>query len=391
MRDVVIAAAYRSACGRSHKGSLALTRPDELMGQVIRALLERVPQVRPEMVDDCLIGCAMPEGEQGMNIARVAAVLGGLPIESSALTINRFCSSGLQAIAAAAYEVAFGDYDIAVAGGVESMTMVPMGGNKLTSSPEVMARMSEFYTPMGITAEIVAERFKVSREDQDKLAFRSHMNAVAAMKAGKFKDETVPVMATRYAAKDGKRVRQDVVFDAEELPRADTTLEGLAKLKPAFSAKGTVTAGNSSPLTDGAAATLVMTAERAKQLGIQPLAYFRGFTSVGVPPDIMGIGPVPAVRKLLAKHGLTLNDIDLVEMNEAFCAQAVYCQRTLEIPDAKLNVNGGATALGHPLGGTGAKLTTTLLHELRRRKARRGIVTMCIGGGQGAAGLFEAC
>jgi acetyl-CoA acyltransferase len=360
------------------------------MGQVIAGLLRRVPQLRPEMVRDVIIGCAMPEGEQGLNIARPAAMLGGLPIESAAVTINRFCSSGLQAIASAAYEVAFGDVDIAIAGGVESMTMVPMGGNKMSSSPEVMARLSGLYTPMGITAEIVAERFKVSREDQDRFAAASHLKAVKAIAEGRFKDEIVPAKATRYTVKEGKHVRDDVMFDRDEMPRADTTAESLAKLRPAFSAKGTVTAGNSSPLTDGAAACLVMTMEAASMLGLKPLARFKSFQAVGVAPEIMGIGPVPAVQALLKKNNLSIGDIDLIEMNEAFAAQAVYSQRTLEIPDHKLNVNGGAIALGHPLGGTGAKLTATLLHEMKRRAVKRGIVTMCIGGGQGAAGLFEA-
>lgn len=390
MREVVIVDACRSACGRSHKGKLALTRPDELLGQVIAALMARVPQVRPDTVEDVVIGCAMPEGEQGLNIARPAAVLGGLPIETAAFTINRFCSSGLQAIATAAHEIAFGDVDIAVAGGVESMTMVPMGGNKMSSSPEVMARLSGLYTPMGITAENVANKFGISREDQDRFAVASHMKASKAIADGRFKDEIVPVKATRYGVKDGKHVRDDVTFDRDEMPRPDTTMESLAKLKPAFSAKGTVTAGNSSPLTDGAAASLLMTREMADKLGLKPLGVFRSFQVAGVDPTLMGIGPVPAVQKLLRKNNLTLADIDLIEMNEAFAAQAVYSQRTLEVPDDKLNVNGGAIALGHPLGCTGAKLTATLLHELRRRKGGRGIVTMCIGGGMGAAGLFES-
>ncbi len=389
MREVVIAAVYRSACGRALKGSLALTRPDELLAQVIRATLQRVPKLDPKLIDDVVIGCAMPEGEQGMNVARPASLLAGLNVDTPAMTINRFCSSGLQAIASAVQEIAWGQSDIVLAGGVESMTMVPMGGNKLTASPDIMNTMPEVYTPMGITAEIVADRFKIEREAQDQLAFASQQKAVAAMAAGKFKDEIVPVKAVRYAVKDGKRVRDDFIFDQEDLPRADTTLEGLAKLKPAFSAKGSVTAGNSSPLTDGAAVALVMTAEKAKALGIAPIAMLRGYAVAGTPPDIMGIGPAVAVPKLLKQVGMKMSDIDLVEMNEAFASQSVYCKRVLEIPDDKLNVNGGAIALGHPLGATGAKLTATLLNELKRRKAKRGIVTMCIGGGMGAAGLFE--
>jgi len=389
MREVVIAAIYRSACGRALKGSLALTRPDELLAQVIRGTLERTPKLDPKLIEDVIIGCAMPEGEQGMNIARPASLLAGLSVDTPAATINRFCSSGLQAIATAVQEIAWGQVDIALAGGVESMTMVPMGGNKLTASPDIMNTMPEVYTPMGITAEIVAERFKISREAQDQFAYASQQKAVAAMAAGKFKEETLPVKAVRYGVKDGKRVRDDFIFDQEELPRAETTLEGLAKLKPAFSTKGSVTAGNSSPLTDGAAVAVVMTAEKAKQLGIEPIAMLRGYAVAGTPPEIMGIGPSVAVPKLLKQVGMKLADIDLIEMNEAFASQSVYCQQVLEIPDDKLNVNGGAIALGHPLGATGAKLTATLLYELKRRKAKRGIVTMCIGGGMGAAGLFE--
>ena len=386
MADVVIAAAVRSAVGRAHKGALALTRPDDLAGQVIRHLLSRVPQIDPKEIDDLVLGCAMPEGEQGLNIARVVGLLGGLPVESSAQTINRFCSSGLQAVAQAAERVAFGSVDVIIAGGVESMTMVPMTGNKISVSAEVMANFPAAYTPMGITAENVATRYNVSREDQDAFAAESHRKAAAAQAAGRFSDEIAPVMAVRYAG----HVRDDVTFARDEFVRADTTAEKLGALKPVFSAKGSITAGNSSPLSDGAAATVVMSKARADALGIKPLAYFRGFQVAGVAPDIMGIGPVPAVRKLLARTGLTLDQIDLIEMNEAFASQSLYCKRELGIPDEKLNVNGGAIALGHPLGCTGAKLTATLLHELRRRGGRYGIVTMCIGGGMGAAGLFEA-
>ncbi len=390
MTDVVIAAAVRSAVGRAHKGALALTRPDDLAGMVVRELLARVPQLDPKEVDDLVLGCAMPEGEQGLNIARVVGLLGGLSEESSALTVNRFCSSGLQAIAQAAERVAFGSIDVAIGGGVESMTAVPMTGNKLTVSAEVMDRFPNAYTPMGITAENVATRFDVSRAAQDEFSARSHQKAAKAQADGRFNDEIATVRAVRYATRDGKPVRDDVAFNRDEFVRGDTTAEKLGALKPVFSAKGTVTAGNSSPLSDGAAASLVMSKARADALGIKALGYFRGFQVAGVAPDIMGIGPVPAVRKLLKKTGLTLADIDLIEMNEAFAAQAVYCQRELGIADEKLNVNGGAIALGHPLGCTGAKLTATLLHELRRRGGRYGIVTMCIGGGMGAAGLFEA-
>ena len=379
--NVVILDAVRSAVGRAHKGSLAQTRPDELAGQVITALLARVPQVKASDVEDLVLGCAMPEGEQGLNVARVAGLLGGLPVESSAMTINRFCSSGLQAIAIAAGSIATGAHDIVVAGGAESMTMVPMTGNKLSASPEAMRRCPDVYTPMGITAENVAKKFAISRADQDAFALKSHQRAAAAQKAGKFDDEIVPVMATRYDS--GKR--HDFEFKRDELIRADTTLEGLAGLKLAFAKEGTVTAGNSSPLSDGAAAALVVSRAKAENLGVKPLGYFRAFATAGVDPAIMGIGPIPAVRKLFAKTGLSMRDIDVIELNEAFASQAVYVQRTLEIPEEKLNVYGGAIALGHPLGCTGAKLTATALHELKRRKGKYAIVTMCIGGGQGIA------
>ncbi len=386
IENVVIADAVRSAVGRAHKGTLAQTRPDELAGQVIAALMARVPQVKPADVEDLILGCAMPEGEQGLNVARVIGLLGGLPIETSAMTINRFCSSGLQAIALAAGAIAIGSHDVLVAAGVESMTMVPMTGNKLSASPEAMRVCPDVYTPMGITAENVAKKFGVSRLDQDAFALDSQRKAAAAQKAGVFEEEIVAVRATRY--EDGKHVAVD--FKRDELVRADTTAEGLAALKPAFAAQGTVTAGNASPLSDGAAALLVMSRAKADALGIKPLGFFRAFATAGVDPAIMGIGPIPAVQKLLRKTGLSLRDIDLIELNEAFASQAVYVKRTLEIPEDKLNVHGGAIALGHPLGCTGAKLAATALHELRRRHGRYAIVTMCIGGGMGAAGLFEA-
>ena len=386
IENVVIADVVRSAVGRAHKGTLALTRPDELAGQVVAALMARVPQVKPADVEDLVLGCAMPEGEQGLNVARVVGLLGGLPIESAGVTINRFCSSGLQAIAMAAGAIATGVNDIVVAGGVESMTMVPMTGNKLSASPEAMRRCADVYTPMGITAENVAKRFSISRADQDAFALRSQQKAAAAQKAGKLDEEIVAVKATRY--ENGKHV--DVEFKRDELVRADTTLEGLASLKPAFAKDGSVTAGNASPLSDGAAMAIVMSKAKADALGVKPLGWFRAFATAGVDPAIMGIGPIPAVRKLLAKTGLSLRDIDIIELNEAFASQSVYVQRTLEIPDEKLNVHGGAIALGHPLGCTGAKLTATALYELRRRGGRYAIVTMCIGGGMGAAGLLEA-
>ncbi len=386
MKDIVIADAVRSAVGRALKGSLAQMRPDELAGQVIAGLLARVPQVKPADVEDLVLGCAMPEGEQGLNVARPAGFLGGLPDTSAAMTINRFCSSGLQAIALAAGAIAIGSNDIVVAGGAESMSMVPMTGNKISVSPEAMSRFPSVYTPMGITAENVAKKFSIARDDQDKFALNSQKKAAAAKAAGRFKGEIIPVKVTNY------RGNEAVVstFENDELVREDTTLEGLASLKAAFAQVGSVTAGNSSPLSDGAAFSLVMSKEKAAALGIKPLGYFRAFATAGVDPSIMGIGPIPAVKRLLEKTGLKISDIDLFELNEAFASQAVYVSRTLEIPEEKLNVNGGAIALGHPLGCTGAKLTATALYELRRRGGRYAIVTMCIGGGQGAAGLFEA-
>jgi len=386
--DIVIAEAVRSAVGRGFKGTLAAKRPDELAADVIRGLLARVPQVKGK-IDDVVLGCAMPEGEQGLNVARLISLLADLGPDVPAQTINRFCSSGLQAIATAAGSIAVGTNDVVIAGGVESMTMVPMTGFHLSASPELMDKLPGANTPMGITAENVAKRFQITRQMQDEFAYRSQMKAKRALETGAFKDEIVAVRAVGYqdGAGDGQRVYRD--FTVDELPRGDTTLEGLAKLPPAFAVGGSVTAGNSSPISDGAAAALVMSRKTADQLGVKPLGVFRAFATVGVDPEIMGIGPLPAVQKLLAKAGLKVADIDLFELNEAFASQSVYCQRELGIPDDKINVNGGAIALGHPLGCTGAKLTATALYELRRRGGRYAVVTMCIGGGQGAAGLFE--
>ena len=384
---IVIAEAVRSAVGRGHKGTLSSKRPDELAADVIRGLLARVPEARGK-IDDVVLGCAMPEGEQGLNVARLISLLADLGPEVPAQTINRFCSSGLQAIAIAAGSIAVGTNDVVIAGGVESMTMVPMTGFHLSASPELMDKLPGANTPMGITAENVARRFQISRQMQDEFAYRSQMKARRALETGAFKDEIVPVRAVAYDDA-GQRAYRD--FTVDELPRPDTTLDGLARLPPAFAMGGSVTAGNSSPISDGAAAALVMKRETADQLGIVPLGVLRAFATVGVDPEIMGIGPVPAVQKLLARTGLKISDIDLFELNEAFASQSVYCQRELGIPDDKLNVHGGAIALGHPLGCTGAKLTATALHELRRRGGRNAVVTMCIGGGQGAAGLFSPC
>jgi len=385
MNDIIIAEAVRSAVGRGHKGSLSNRRPDELAADVLRGLIARVPQAKGH-IDDVVMGCAMPEGEQGLNVARLIALSADLGIEVPAQTINRFCSSGLQAIATAAGAIAIGSCDAVIAGGVESMTYVPMTGFHISASPELMASLPSANTPMGITAENVAKKFGISRADQDKFAYGSQQKAKVALEKGVFKDEIVPVRAVSFDAKGDKVYKE---FTVDELPRAETTLEGLGKLPPAFAQGGSVTAGNASPISDGAAAALVLSAAKANELGVKPLGYFRSFVTVGVDPAIMGIGPLPAVQKLLAKNNLTVADIDLFEMNEAFACQAIYCQRELGIPDEKLNVNGGAIALGHPLGCTGAKLTATALYELRRRGGRYAIVTMCIGGGQGAAGLFE--
>lgn len=383
--NVIVASAVRTAVGRANKGTLKHTRPEVLAATAMVGAVERVPGLSPEMIDDVKLGCAMPEAEQGWNIARNAVFAAKFPNSVPAETINRFCSSGLQTIAHAAAAIHAGLLDVVVAGGVESMSSVPMGGNKVSVEPTLASEFPEAYISMGHTAERVAERFSVTREQQDTFAVRSQERAVAAIAAGRFKDEIVPVQARVFNA--GKV--EYVSFDTDECPRSGTTLEALASLRPVFRNKGTVTAGNASPLNDGAAAAVLLSDTKAQALSVEPLGRMRGFAVAGVDPDIMGIGPVPAIRKLLTQCGLSMNDVDLFEINEAFAAQAVYCQRELGIADDKLNVNGGAIALGHPLGCTGAKLSATLLHEMRRRGARLGVVSMCIGGGMGAAGLFE--
>jgi acetyl-CoA acyltransferase len=384
---VVIASAVRTPFTRALRGEFKDTRPDTLAADAIRAAVSAVPGLKPEAVDDVVLGCAMPEAEQGMNVARQAALLAGLPDTVPAMTINRFCSSGVQSIAQVAQSIAAGMYDVAVAGGTESMSMVPMGGNKVSANPDLMDQHPEIYTSMGATAENVAKRFEVSRADQDAFAYESQRRAAEARSKGVFKDEIIPVQ-TEVFDEDG--TPHEVTVTEDTILRPDTTLDGLTKLKPAFNPKGTVTAGNASPLTDGAAAAVVMSEEKAKALGVKPLGYFIDFQVAGVPPEIMGIGPVPAVRKLLAKNKLEVKDIDLFELNEAFAAQALYCIRELGIDRAKVNPNGGAIALGHPLGVSGTRMTATLLRELKRRGGRYGVVTMCIGGGMGAAALFEA-
>ncbi|MFH1807266.1 MAG: thiolase family protein [Pseudomonadota bacterium] len=384
MREVAILSSVRTAGAKANKGGFRDTRPDTLAAAVIKGALDKA-KVEAKDLDDVILGCAFPEAEQGMNVARVAAGMAGVPWEVPAMTINRFCSSGLQAIAIGADRIRVGDCEVVVAGGVESMSMVPMGGNKYSLNADALEKMPNMYTPMGITSELVATRFEITREQQDELALRSNLRAAAAVKDGKFKDEIIPVTTKVYEAGGVK----SITVDNDEGPRGETTLESLAKLKPAFDSQGRSTAGNSSQVTDGAAVSVLMDAERAKKEGRDILGYFRGFAVAGVPPEIMGIGPVPAIRKLLKKMKLEIKDIDLFEINEAFASQATYCARELGIDSEKLNVNGGAIALGHPLGATGAKLTATLLHEMKRRKARYGIVSMCIGGGMGAAGLFE--
>jgi acetyl-CoA acyltransferase len=383
---VVIASAVRTPFTRAHKGEFKDTRPDTLAALAIKEAVAQVPGLKPEEVEDVILGCAMPEAEQGMNVARNAALLAGLPDTVPGMTINRFCSSGTQSIAQAAQAIKAGMIQVAVAGGTESMTMVPMGGNKVSANPEIMEKFPEVYTSMGATAENIASRYSVSREDADKFAYESQRRAATAREQGKFKEEIVPVTTTVYD-EDGKA--HPVTVSVDTILRPDTTLEGLAKLRPAFNQKGVVTAGNASPLTDGAAAAVVMSEEKAQQLGVKPLGYFLDYQVAGVPPEIMGVGPVPAVKKLLAKNNLKVEDIDVFELNEAFAAQALHCIRELGIPLEKVNPNGGAIALGHPLGVSGTRLVATLLRELKRRNGRYGVVTMCIGGGMGAAALIE--
>ena len=390
MREAVIVASVRTPVGKAFRGALSTVRPDDLAAVAIRGALEKVPQLDPAEVDDVILGCAFPEAEQGLNVARLALLLAGLPQSVPGQTVNRFCSSGLQTIALAAQAVMTGMADVVLAGGVESMTRVPMTGNKIMVNPELARSVPDSYLNMGLTAENVAERFGISREDQDAFALQSHRKAVAAQEAGRFDDEIVPVTVTRYRpGKDGKPEEETFVHAVDEGPRPDTSLEALARLKPAFRQGGTVTAGNSMQMSDGAAVSVVMSADKARELGVEPLARFVSFAVGGVDPAVMGIGPVVAIPKALEIAGLELSDIDLVELNEAFASQSLYVIRELGIDPEIVNVNGGAIALGHPLGCTGAKLTATLLHEMKRRHSRYGIVSMCIGGGMGAAGIFE--
>jgi acetyl-CoA acyltransferase len=390
MREAVIAAAVRTAVGKAPKGTLRSTRPDDLGAYAIRGAMERVPQLEAREVEDVIIGCAMPEAEQGMNIARIASLRAGLPIEAAAMTINRFCASGLQSIALAAERIRSGGADVIVAGGTESMSFVPMGGNKVSINPWLQEHYPDSYNSMGLTAERVASRYGIAREDADRFAYTSHQRALKAQAERRFNDEIVHVPVTFTSPNGGSETRSMVVdFTTDEGPRADTSMEALSALKPVFHAKGTVTAGNSSQTSDGAAAAVVLSEERAKAIGLKPLARFVAFAYAGCLPEEMGVGPVYAVPKALKMAGLTLDDIDLIELNEAFAAQSLAVMKLLELDPAKVNVNGGAIALGHPLGCTGAKLTATILHEMQRRGARYGMVTMCVGGGMGAAGIFE--
>jgi len=396
MREAVLVSSVRTAVGKAFKGTLRATRPDDLAAAAIQSAVARVQGLEAREIEDVILGCAMPEAEQGMNVARIAALRAGLPVETSALTINRFCSSGLQAIAMAAERIMLGHADVIVAGGTESMSMVPMGGNKISPNPWLMDHYPDSYLGMGLTAENLARRYGITREQADEFSLASHQKALAAIAAGKFKDEVVPVevsvtfVENGASGKNGARPKTvKTMFDTDEGPRADTSLDALAKLKPAFHARGVTTAGNSSQMSDGAAAAVVMSAERARAIGAKPLARFLAFATAGCLPEEMGVGPVFAIPKALKLAGLKLDQIDVIELNEAFAVQSLSVIKLAELDSKKVNPNGGAIALGHPLGCTGAKLTATLLRELARRGARYGMVTMCVGGGMGAAGIFE--
>ena len=390
MKEAVIVSAVRTPVGKAKKGGLATVRPDEMAATTIQALLERTPNLDPAGIEDVVIGCAFPEGEQGLNMARMISLRAGLPDSVPAETINRYCASGVQSIAHVAHAIQSGQIEIGLAGGAESMTMIPMTGFKFSPNPYFAQDLPHYYTNMGLTAENVAEKYEVSREDQDEFSLKSHQKAAQAVNSGVFDPELVPldVEVVEFNGHD-KPEKKNFTVKRDEGPREDTSVEALAKLKPAFKEGGVVTAGNSSQMSDGAAGALVMSAERAVGLGLTPLARFVSFAVGGVPPELMGIGPIVAIPKALKVAGLTLNDIDLIELNEAFAAQSLAVIRTLELDESKVNVNGGAIALGHPLGCTGAKLTTQLIHEMGRRKSKYGMVTMCIGGGMGAAAIFE--
>jgi acetyl-CoA acyltransferase len=391
MQEAVIVSATRTAVGRAPHGALKTVRPDEMAAAVIGEALRRAPGLQPSDVEDVVLGCAMPEAEQGLNVARIASLRAGVPVTASAVTVNRFCSSGLQAIAYAAERIMCGFGNAAIAGGTESMSMVPMGGNKVSPNPALVDSYPDVYLTTGLVAENHARESRISREEQDAFALRSHQRAVAAIDAGRFAEEITPLKYQIAAPGNGngRNLVREVTFNVDEGPRRDTSAQALASLRPAFHASGSVTAGNSSQTSDGASAVVITSASFAKERGLTPLARFVAFATAGVEPERFGVGPVPAIRKVLKIAGLSLEQIDLIELNEAFAAQVLACLRELPIDPERLNVNGGAIALGHPLGCTGAKLTATLLHEMRRRQSRYGMVTMCVGGGMGAAGIFE--
>lgn len=390
MKEAVIVSAVRTAVGKAPKGTLRFTRPDDLGAIAVKGAVDRVPMLDRKEIEDVIIGCAMPEGEQGMNMARLISLRAGLPIEAAAMTVNRYCASGLQTVALAAERIRGGGADVLVAGGAESMSFLPMGGNKIAINPWLMDNHPAAYMSMGLTAERVAKHYGISREESDQFALASHKNALAAIEGGRFADEIVPVpVVTTVMSTSGKPEKQEKTFNVDEGPRADTSIEALAKLRAVFHANGVVTAGNSSQTSDGAAAAVVMSDTRAREIGATPLVRFVSFAYAGCLPEEMGIGPVYAIPKALKMAGLTLDQIDLIELNEAFAAQSLAVMKTLGMDPARVNVNGGAIALGHPLGCTGAKLMASLIGEMKRRKAKYGLVTMCVGGGQGAAGIFE--
>jgi acetyl-CoA acyltransferase len=387
MREAVIVSSVRTAVGKALKGTLRQVRPDDMAAAAIKGALDGLPALKPESIDDVILGCAMPEGEQGMNVARISAFLAGIPDSTPAMTINRFCASGLQAIALAVRAVESGECDVVVAGGTESMSLVPMGGQRYSPNPTLMDVHPEVYLGMGLTAERLAKKYDIDREQTDAFALASHRKALAAIDEGRFADEIVPLKVTPPSSNGA--APEPVEFVTDEGPRRDTDMASLAKLRPVFATDGVVTAGNASQMSDGAAATVVVSADKAKELGLTPIARLASFAVAGVPPEIMGIGPVEAIPKALQRAGLTLDDIEVLELNEAFATQALAVMKAAGLDPEKVNVNGGAVALGHPLGCTGAKLSTQMLHELKRRDARYGIVTMCVGGGMGAAGVFE--
>jgi acetyl-CoA acyltransferase len=390
MKEAVIVSIARTAVGKAPKGTLRNTRPDDMAAAVFQEIIRRVPGLDANEIEDVILGCAMPEAQQGNNVARVASLRAGLPVSCSAMTINRFCSSGLQSIALGSERILAGFADVIVAGGAESMSMIPMGGYHFSPNPYLMDHYPDSYLSMGLTAENLARKYEIPREESDAFSLRSHQRAIAAIAAGKFKDEIVPLEVIEVSANgDGQPNARKLAFETDEGPRRDTSLEALAKLKPAFHAHGTVTAGNSSQMSDGAAAAVVMSTERANSLGARPLARFVCFAAAGTLPEEMGVGPVYAIPKALKLAGLKLEDIDVIELNEAFAVQALSVIKMAGLDPEKVNVNGGAVALGHPLGCTGAKLTASLLSEMKRRKSHYGMVTMCVGGGMGAAGIFE--